>query len=152
MAAARSPSLRDGVGATGASASSRASAAWSSAPFGPAAKVAPSASRPRSAAQVSRATTATPLGTSTTASTPGTFSAFLRSKPATAPPTTGGRATAAKRSPGSRTSQPKTARPVVLAGRSRRGTRLPMSLKASGALSGGSAGTSSLLAAAASAP
>ena len=98
-------------------------------PFGPSSQVILSASRPLSAAQVLLAITATPPSGAnaagggvpsifTTLTTPGTFIAALSSYDATLPRTTGGRAMTANSMPGSFTSWPYVALPVVMSNRS----------------------------------
>jgi hypothetical protein len=84
------------------------------------------------AGQNPSARTATPRSIATTCRTPGTafaLSAFTRF---TLPPKTGGRATSAISIPGTCTSRPKTALPLVLSGVSSRGVALPISLKSLG--------------------
>ena len=125
-AAATSPVDRPGLpGFATDAASSALYAAESYDAFGPRSNVTLSALRPCSAAHVSFATTATPprgrnppgigdSGMRTILSTPGTLSASVSSTLATVPPHAGGRAMTATFIPGSPTSAPYTAVPVVI--------------------------------------
>ena len=145
-AAAASPLVRPGLPGERTLASSAVLYDFESCDsLGPASQVILSASRPRSAAQVFCAITATPpsgkkapgigvSGMRTMRSTPGTLRASLSSTLTTLPPQTGGRAMTATFMPGSVTSAPYTAVPVVIGTRSIDGIFLPCHRRSSGRL------------------
>jgi len=78
--------------------------------------------------------------------------AAVSSTEPTVPPNTGQARGQAWSIPGRRTSTPNSAVPLTLASRSVRGTEVPMSVRCSGALSGGSFGGLRRAASAASSP
>src|ERR1035438_7337519 len=109
-------------------------------------------SRPTFAGQKRSAITATPVGTWNTALTPGTRWASVASKLLTFPPKTGDRAITAVIIPGTTTSRPNWAVPLVFGGVSNRRVGFPIRVKFFGSLRRMSAGIESLAAASTSEP
>src|SRR3984893_862746 len=109
-------------------------------------------SRPSFAGQKRSAITATPVGTCNTAFTPGTCWASVASKLRTFPPKTGQRAITAVIIPGTTTSRPNCAVPLVFGGGSKRRVGFPISVKFFGSLRGTSTGSASFAAASTNEP